>query len=345
MPSFAVVIPTFNRADLLPETLDSLFAQTVPFARVIVVDDGSTDGTAAMLASRTPRCMVIEQSRGRQQRARNRGIAAADTDWIVFCDNDDLLLPEYLEQVAAVVHRVPGLDAVYCNNATFRGTHIERADAFATQPGFWEGLEDIDTAFIGGGVELAARKAAISGLLWPTGLAVRREFFDVIGMFDERMADVPFEDYEFTLRVIASGRVAFLKSPLARIRLHAGNASDAGELEVVKGLVYMLQFCLDHHPHARRPVARGARGTAGASLEPPAVYRVPFRRLADGAATRDRRQRRDAVGEAAAADCGRAAARAGALGRGQAARAAAALERDPYRWNHRSGESRSQTTS
>jgi glycosyltransferase involved in cell wall biosynthesis len=97
--SIAVVIPTFNRGDLLPKTLDSVFAQTLKPAEVIVVDDGSTDGTAAYLDGVD--VVRVENRAGGwgPARARNEGLKRVSSPLIAFLDSDDLLLPTALAQL------------------------------------------------------------------------------------------------------------------------------------------------------------------------------------------------------------------------------------------------------
>jgi glycosyltransferase involved in cell wall biosynthesis len=96
--SVSVVVPTYNRAALLEETLHSIFAQTRPVDEIIVVDDGSTDETASVCARQSERVRYLRQENsGLPALARNRGIAEAKGDWIAFCDSDDLWRPDKLE--------------------------------------------------------------------------------------------------------------------------------------------------------------------------------------------------------------------------------------------------------
>jgi len=258
MVSFSALIPTFNRSTLIQETLDSLLAQKRPFEQMIVVDDGSTDDTSQVIASRYPSCRYIKQPHGHVQRARNAGISAAGTDWVVLCDSDDLLTPDYLAELAGLIAANPRLDVVYANHTTFGDRRFLLEDRFASVPDFWADLEDTGTAFLGGGPAMAAKVVGTKGFLWPTGLAVRCGFFARVGMYDERMAGLPAEDLEFTLRAIAGGRAGFLKQPLARIREHAGNISHVDALIHLGGTIEVLQFALDHHPEARTDPLRQA---------------------------------------------------------------------------------------
>lgn len=103
---FGVVIPTYNRADLIAATLQSVLAQEQPAARIIVVDDGSTDDTVARARAFAPAVTVLEQTNAGPGAARNRGIDAADDcDYIAFLDSDDLFLPWTLATYAQAIAR------------------------------------------------------------------------------------------------------------------------------------------------------------------------------------------------------------------------------------------------
>jgi hypothetical protein len=103
VPFFSVIIPTYNRADLLREALDSLFAQTFTDYEVIVVDDGSTDDTANFLSTLGDRVRVFRQKNQGPGAARNLGIANARGEFVAFLDSDDLWCPWALEVYAQVI--------------------------------------------------------------------------------------------------------------------------------------------------------------------------------------------------------------------------------------------------
>jgi glycosyltransferase involved in cell wall biosynthesis len=119
--SVSVVIPTFNRAHSIAETLDSVLAQEWPAEEIIVVDDGSTDDTAEVLARYRDRITIIRQENRGVSAARNAGMAHASGAWIAFIDSDDIWTHDRL----AVFHRdrrAAGEDfTAHCGNILFVG--------------------------------------------------------------------------------------------------------------------------------------------------------------------------------------------------------------------------------
>jgi len=103
VPLFSVVIPTYNRAELLGIALDSVFAQTFTDYEVIVVDDGSTDETKEYLATLGDRVRVFTQSNQGPGAARNLGVSHANGEYVEFLDSDDLWFPWSLETYASVI--------------------------------------------------------------------------------------------------------------------------------------------------------------------------------------------------------------------------------------------------
>jgi len=245
----SLVIPTYNRGPLIAETIDSALAQRHPFAEIIVVDDGSTDNTSEVLTGYGERITVIRLANGGVQRARNAGVRAAVSPWVMFCDSDDLILPELTERYAAWLAHDPGCDAIYCNFVTFTDQDIQDDKLAQAPSGFLEGAQrsgdiwhDIP--------DLYARTIVYQPLFF-SGNVIRKEMYDAVGGFDACFNGVGGEDWEFTLRLVAAGRVALCATPLVRIRRHAGNDS-ANNMRQVRGCIQILQHALQHHPLARR---------------------------------------------------------------------------------------------
>ena len=129
-PNISVVIPTYNRAKVVPKALDSVFSQTYPAAEIIVVDDGSRDNTREVLAGYGDRITAISQDNGGLSAARNTGIRAADSEWIAFLDDDDEFVPERLSIAAETIRLHPDID-VHATNTALVNEDGSEHDMFA----------------------------------------------------------------------------------------------------------------------------------------------------------------------------------------------------------------------
>ncbi|MCS6911591.1 MAG: glycosyltransferase family 2 protein, partial [Anaerolineales bacterium] len=110
--NFSVVIPTYNRQATLRRCLTALLAQTYPAHEIIVVDDGSTDGTAEMMTRDFPIVRFFRQKNAGPASARNRGIREASGDVIAFTDDDCLPPADWLERLADGYRRHPDVAGV-----------------------------------------------------------------------------------------------------------------------------------------------------------------------------------------------------------------------------------------
>lgn len=112
----SIVVPLYNKAAYIRQTLDSVLAQTYADFEVIVVDDGSTDNSREIVATcADPRVRLVSQSNAGVAAARNRGIALAAGEWVGFLDADDWLHPQYLAQMAQMIEDHPRAEAVAAN--------------------------------------------------------------------------------------------------------------------------------------------------------------------------------------------------------------------------------------
>jgi glycosyltransferase involved in cell wall biosynthesis len=190
-PAFAVVIPLFNKRHLVRATLESVLAQRLAPAEVIVVDDGSTDGSPDVVADLLrPPVRLVRQANAGPGPARNRGVQVATAPWIAFIDADDLWHPEHLATLAETIAAVPDADLV----------------ATATR---WQPASAVNLAL----PALAdPRPRALDyfrqaryGSIHTSSVAVRRAAFletDGFGAF------IPGEDVEFWTRFALDHRVA-----------------------------------------------------------------------------------------------------------------------------------------
>jgi glycosyltransferase involved in cell wall biosynthesis len=174
----------YNYAAFLPQTLDSLVRQTRLPAEVIVIDDGSTDDSAAIAEAYGPPVRVIRQENRGQPASRNVGIQAARGDYLLFIDADDLLHPTALERLTAAAEKVPGAVAVM-GCAWF---HEDPAAPFAVRP------YDMDNFF----------PAIIQGNFGPQhNRLVPRDVTLRAGCFDPTLS--VYEDWHFWCRVALLG--------------------------------------------------------------------------------------------------------------------------------------------
>jgi glycosyltransferase involved in cell wall biosynthesis len=247
-PTISLVIPTYNRGHLIAETLDSALAQDPPFLEIIVVDDGSTDDTTAVLASYAGRVQLFGGPNGGVQRARNRGVAAASGDFVAFCDSDDLLEAGYVATMQAWLRVHPVCNSIYSNFATF-DEHGVHADKFSSAPrqffdgaersgDFWHGMPDLYLRILG------------FQPLFPSGNIVRRSLYTELGGYDSRFNGVGAEDFEFALRLVEAGATAICALPMIRIRRHGANDS-TDNVRQVHGTIQILEFALANHRSAR----------------------------------------------------------------------------------------------
>jgi glycosyltransferase involved in cell wall biosynthesis len=207
-PGVSVVIPTYNRADLLGEAVDSALAQDWPELEVIVVDDGSTDGTPALLAGYGERVRGIRQDNAGESSARNAGIRAATHEIVALLDSDNRWLPEKLRRQMELFRKEPAPDFTFTAYTTFGD--VPREDVVLDR---WEGTQNdaLEQLLIGCCINTS------------TVVATRRCLLDA-GLFDEQLTCV--QDHDLWLKVAARGdRIAYLPEPLTEYRIHGGAVS------------------------------------------------------------------------------------------------------------------------
>lgn len=190
----SVVIPTFNRAGLLPRAIDSVLAQTRPADEILVVDDGSSDDTRAVVARYGERVHYLWQPNAGVSAARNRGVRAAAHDLIAFLDSDDYWLPHKLERQLPTLAD-PDVIVSFTNRTWSSRTGEDR---------FGEIGLDID-----GATAVFADPAAVVTMVRGSPLVAscciyRRPDLLLVGGYDERLR--VFEDLRLDFRLALAGR-------------------------------------------------------------------------------------------------------------------------------------------
>jgi glycosyltransferase involved in cell wall biosynthesis len=207
-PTASVIIPAYNADSYLREAVESAVGQTRPPHEVVVVDDGSTDGTGAVadeLAREHAVVRVIHQENAGPAGARNTAIAVAAGEFLVFLDADDAMVPDRIEHQVGYLLAHPGTDVVI-------GAVERSAEAgVVLDPDFLK-HEQIADEFAKG-INLMAMTARASA-------------FRLLGPFDPsyRLS----EDYQWLVRAHRRERtIALVPRVVGRRRLHEGNVSSA----------------------------------------------------------------------------------------------------------------------
>jgi glycosyltransferase involved in cell wall biosynthesis len=194
MPCVTVVIPTYNRRDLVREAIASVTAQSYPDVEVIVVDDGSADGTAEVVQQCAGVQYVYQANRG-VSAARNVGVAHARGELIAFLDSDDLWQPDKLAHQVALFEQHPDV-------------HICQTDEIWIRNGMRVNPHHKHRKTSG---DIFARSLELC-LVSPSAVMMRRALLEQLGGFDETLPAC--EDYDLWLRVTARLPVHFIALPL-----------------------------------------------------------------------------------------------------------------------------------
>jgi glycosyltransferase involved in cell wall biosynthesis len=199
-PALSIVLPTYNRADVLPRSVASVLAQSYGDFELIIVDDGSTDGTSMVVRAINDariKYIKLEGNRG-QSAARNAGIAASKARLIAFQDSDDVWHPDKLGYQIPALDADAGLDGVYCDlrRIPVKGEpYVIKAPELVRGASFDRRLSLYQSHSIG-----------------IQSCVVRKEALDRVGPFREDMRC--FEDLELLLRLAQMHRLQRIPLPL-----------------------------------------------------------------------------------------------------------------------------------
>ena len=242
----SVIVPTYNRAGLITETLDSILGQSHLPSEVIVVDDGSTDNTETIVRcyGRGVKYLYIENSGA--PRARNVGVAAATADWIAFCDSDDLWHPEKLRLQIRLFENAPEVEYGFTNFKTVVNGEWSKETKFDSLPPYYWNLAqshiDEDSIVIR---QPMFDRVLTRQPIFPSSVMLKRIFLEKIGGWNEQLGRTRGEDWEFTLRCVGSP-IGVVFVPVVGIRKHDSNFS-GDQLGTLLGEIAVLEYVLDHN--------------------------------------------------------------------------------------------------
>ena len=195
MPLFSVIIPTFNRKEETARAVRSVLAQTLSDHEIIVVDDGSTDGTPLLREEFGGRIIYLSQKNSGVSSARNRGIRESSSRYIAFLDSDDLWLPDKLAAHREFLARNGGM-AIHQTNETWirKGRRVNPMNRHRKPSGHIF-IASLDLCLVS-----------------PSAVCMERSLFDRYGLFDELLPAC--EDYDLWLRISSREPVGLIDREL-----------------------------------------------------------------------------------------------------------------------------------
>lgn len=215
MPKVSVIIPTYNRANLLPRAIKSVLNQTYKDFELIIVDDGSTDNTKKVVEEfqkKDPRIKYIwQKNSGGEARPRNMGIRHSKGEYIAFLDSDDEWLPEKLEKQVKLLNGDKKTGLVYTNAKILRNSKYSEKTIFE--------LINPKRGIIYKDLFLNRDRHFIPTLT----VIVRKNIFEKVGYFDEKLKFAP--DYDLWLRIAKHTYVDYIDEVLAIYYIHDSNIS------------------------------------------------------------------------------------------------------------------------
>jgi glycosyltransferase involved in cell wall biosynthesis len=199
----ALVIPTYNRRDWLIEALQSALDQEMPADEIVVVDDGSNDGTREAMQRFDAPVRYLEQTRQGAAAAKNLGVAQSESEWVQFLDSDDRLAKHATSRVRAAIAKWPdaGLLAYRAREMSAKGLPLQRV----------VGKKSAGERYSSAGL----LRDDAGGCSW---FAVRRENFDAVGGFDSSLRSA--EECDLALRLSFICELYLIDEPLLLRRLH-----------------------------------------------------------------------------------------------------------------------------
>ena len=193
-PLVSVIITTYNRRGMAKEAVDSVLQQDFLDYELIVVDDGSTDGTKDELKTYEHIHYVYQENQG-ISRARNQGIKLAQGDFVCFLDSDDLWVPQKLGVQLAMLEENPDINLTYTDEIWIRkGRRVNPKKKHQKYSGW------------------IFNKCLPLCIISPSSVMLKKDIFEVIGLFDEGLAVC--EDYDLWLRIAARFPVLFINQKL-----------------------------------------------------------------------------------------------------------------------------------
>lgn len=222
-PTVSVVIATYNRANFLAETIDSVLKQTFQDFELIVVDDGSTDDTAKVMATYGSRIRYFRQSNRGPSAARNLGVQNALAPWIAIQDSDDLSAPKHLELLYGYARNHPDCAMVFANGSYISGVEHNRETIIPQKKSVRLAADGVQLADLFDKSIVRLQAALIS-----------KRCYDDVGGHDESLRISM--DLDLSFRLFSKYPIAYLDEVVFSYRKHSGNISGDQELRLLENI-------------------------------------------------------------------------------------------------------------
>ena len=193
--TISTVIPTLDRRHTLSRAINSVLKQTIPVDEIIIIDNGSTDGTQDMLQSEFPMVRCVSQPKLGVSAARNMGISIATSEWVALLDSDDAWVPTKLERQLELSSDNSNSRLIHTDEIWYRsGRRVNQMKKHKKR---------------GGNIfEYCLPLCCIS----PSSVLMRKDLFEDIGLFDEELPVC--EDYDMWLRISSREPISYVDEPL-----------------------------------------------------------------------------------------------------------------------------------
>ncbi len=236
IPTYSIVIPTYNRADYVVEAVESALAQTTGDLEVIVVDDGSQDTTAVALKPYAGRIRYLFQQNRGMAAARNRGISEARGEFVGLLDSDDRWDPELLADVRAIFDAHPETGAIFMAEREMDRQGSVRPRVFSKRT---PGLFFTPAGMIGRDTRVGSGRPPVA----------RRSVFKIHGSYDEGLCGA--WDSDLWIRCAFDVPMAVLREPRVLRRIHASNYS-SDQVKDARAWLIILERVKANHPEFSR---------------------------------------------------------------------------------------------
>jgi len=229
MPKFSIIIPLYNKANHIKDTLNTVFKQTFTDYEIIIVNDGSTDDSLQVVSDlKDERIKLFNIKNQGVSAARNFAMLQAKGEYFAFLDADDVWLPNHLEELNKLITHYPGC-GMYCSNYEFDYGNFKTAPKFPTLPKDknWNGI-----------IEDYFEASLTNRISWTSAIAIPKSILTTIGGFNTQLTHG--EDTEYWSRIALKHKIAFTKKVSAIYKLDGANRACKLELKKRKIMSFDL---------------------------------------------------------------------------------------------------------